>query len=103
VAEGLRGRFPRAACLLEEAAEDILAYLQHPEEHRRKLHCAGTLERLHKELKRRSRVVGIFPDRAALLRLVGMVLAEQDEGWAAAERRYSSRGIDAHARGARRR
>ena len=92
VAEGLRRRFPRAAELLEEAAEDVLAYLHFPEEHRRRLHSAGTLERLHKELKRRSQVVGIFPDRAALLRLVGMVLAEQDDEWAVAERRYFSEG-----------
>jgi transposase-like protein len=90
VAEGLRSRFPRAALLLEEAAEEILAYLHFPEEHRRRLHSTNTLERLHKEVKRRSQVVGIFPNRAALLRLVGMILAEQDDEWAVAERRYFS-------------
>jgi putative transposase len=92
VAEGLRPRIPRAAELLEEAAEDILAYLHFPEEHRRRLHSTNTLERLQGELKRRSQVVGIFPNRAALLRLVGMVLSEQDDEWAVAERRYFSEG-----------
>lgn len=90
VAEGLRGRFPQAAELLEEAAEDILAHLHFPEEHRRRLHSTNPLERLHKEVKRRTHVVGIFPDRRALLRLVGMLLVEQDDEWAVADRRYFS-------------
>lgn len=90
VAATLAGRFPRAADLLTEAAEDLLAHLHLPAEHRRHLHSTNTLERLHKEVKRRSAVVGIFPGRAALLRLVGMILAEQDDEWAVAERRYFS-------------
>jgi transposase-like protein len=90
VAEGLRGRFPQAAELLEEAAEDILAHLHFPEEHRRRLHSTDPLERLHEEVKRRTHVVGIVPDRRALLRLVGMLLVEQDDEWAVADRRYFS-------------
>jgi transposase-like protein len=90
VADGLRTRFPRAATVLEEAAEDILAYRHLPVEHQRQLHSTNPLERLNKEIKRRSNVVGIFPNPAALLRLVGAILIEQDDEWAVAERRYFS-------------
>jgi len=90
VADGLRPRFPRAAALLEEAAEDILAYRHLPVEHQRQLHSTNPLERLNKEIKRRSNVVGIFPNPAAVIRLVGAILLEQDDEWAVAERRYFS-------------
>jgi len=90
VAEGLRPRLPQTAVLLEEAAEDILAHKHFPEEHRRQLHSTNPLERLNKEIKRRSNVVGIFPNVRATLRLVGAILLEQDDEWAVAERRYFS-------------
>jgi putative transposase len=90
VADGLRGRFPRAAALLEDAAEDVLAYRLFPVEHQRQLHSTNVLERLNKEIKRRSNVVGIFPSPASTLRLVGAILLEQDDEWAVAERRYFS-------------
>lgn len=90
VADGLRARFPRAAALLEEAAEDILAYRHLPIEHQRQLHSTSPLERLNKEIKRRSNVVGIFPTPRAVIRLVGVILIEQDDEWAVADRRYFS-------------
>ena len=90
VADGLRARFPRAATVLEEAAEDILAYRHLPLEHQRQLHSTNPLERLNKEIKRRSNVVGIFPNPAAVIRLVGAILLEQDDEWTVAERRYFS-------------
>ena len=90
VADGLRSRFARAAVLLDEAAEDILAYRHLPTEHQRQLHSTNPLERLNKEIKRRSNVVGIFPNGKAVLRLVGAILLEQDDEWAVADRRYFS-------------
>jgi putative transposase len=90
VAEALRARFARTATLLDEAAEDILAYRHVPIEHQRQLHSTNPLERLNKEIKRRANVVGIFPNPAAVLRLIGAILLEQDDEWAVAERRYFS-------------
>jgi transposase-like protein len=90
VAEGLRGRFPKAAALLEEAAEEVLEYRRFPMEQQRQLHSTNVLERLNKEIKRRSNVVGIFPSPQSTLRPVGAVLLEQDDEWAVADRRYFS-------------
>lgn len=90
VAKELDKRFPKVAELLSCAGEDVLAYMAFPTEHWRQLHSTNPLERLNKEVKRRSDVVGIFPDRRAALRLAGAVLIEQNDEWSAAERRYFS-------------
>ena len=90
VAAMLESRFPEAAELLRAAAEDVLAHMHFPKEHRRRLHSTNVVERLHKEIKRRTTVVGIFPNRASLLRMVGTLLAEQDDEWHVADRRYFS-------------
>jgi transposase-like protein len=81
VIDGLRPRFPAGADLLAEAEPDLLAHFTFPETHRRQIRSTNPLERLNKEIKRRTKVVGIFPTRASVLRLVGMILAEQDDEW----------------------
>ena len=74
-------RFAAVADLLADAEPDLLAHFNFPDTHRTKIRSTNPLERLNKEIKRRSSVVGIFPNRASVLRLVGMILAEQDDEW----------------------
>jgi putative transposase len=92
VATTLKPRFPAVAALLVEAKEDLTAFRHFPVAHWRKLWSTNPLERLNKELKRRTNVVGIFPDDASVARLATAVLIEAHDEWQIAERRYLSEG-----------
>jgi putative transposase len=88
VADQIRTKVPKLAALLDEAENDVLAYMTFPKEHRVKIHSTNPIERRNGEIKRRTDVVGIFPNEDAITRLIGAILLEQNDEWAVQRARY---------------
>ena len=79
---------PKLAAILDQAEEDVLADMTFPPQHRAKLHSTNPIERLNGDIKRRTEIVGIFPNEEAITRLIGAILLEQNDEWAVQRARY---------------
>jgi transposase-like protein len=90
VSDQLRPKLPKLAAFMNDAETDVLAYMSFPREHRAKLHSTNPLERVNGEIKRRTEVIGIFPNEDAIVRLVGAILLETNDEWAVQRSRYIS-------------
>src|SRR6201996_903995 len=93
VADQLRTKWPKLASFIDNSEADVLTYLDFPVQHRTKIHSTNPIERLNKEVKRRADVVGIFPNEASIVRLVGAVLLEQNDEWAMQHRYMQVEGM----------
>jgi transposase-like protein len=100
VADALRDRHDKLGALMDASREDVLTYMDYPKEHWAQIASTNPLERVNKEIKRRADVVGIFPNDAAVIRLVGALMLEQSDEWAVSRRYFSleslARLVDTH-------
>jgi len=95
VADQLRSKFPKLAAMLDRSEADVLAFMSFPKAHHKQIHSTNPLERLNAEIKRRTNVVGIFPNEAAITRLVGALLLEQSDEWSLQRRYMQLEGLQA--------
>jgi putative transposase len=95
VADQLRSRFPKVGALMDQCEADVLAFSNFPKAHRLQIHSTNPLERLNAEVKRRTDVVGIFPNEASIVRLVGALLLEQNDEWQLQRRYMQLEGLQA--------
>ncbi len=95
VADQMRERMPKLAALMDQAEHDVLAFMDFPKAHRLQIHSTNPLERLNAEIKRRTDVVGIFPNDAAITRLVGAMMLEQNDEWSLQRRYMQLEGLQA--------
>jgi putative transposase len=91
----MREKFPKLASMMDDAEGDVLAFMQFPKAHRKQLASTNPLERLNAEIKRRTDVVGIFPNDGAIVRLVGAILLEQNDEWQLQRRYMQLEGLNA--------
>jgi len=95
VADQLREKFPKLSAMMDDSEQDVLAFMDFPKAHRKQLASTNPLERLNAEIKRRTDVVGIFPNEAAIVRLVGALLLEQNDEWQLQRRYMQLEGMNA--------